>query len=76
MKLNELNNEELNIVADELDKIQFNIKVDINTDYITMSESEIKAMKALRTLLKKEAFSIREKAVEKRKQLDGENNEN
>ena len=41
------NHKELNIVADEIDKLQFNIKTNINTNSNTMSKSEIKAMKAL-----------------------------
>lgn len=73
MKLDNLNIKELNIVADEIDKLQFNIKTNINTNSNTMSKSEIKAMKALRMLLKKKSFSIREKAIEKRNKSKKDN---
>ncbi len=76
MKLSELSTLEVEIVADELDKIQMYIKRDINNNYRDMSESKIRALKALRTILKKEAFSVREKAIKKRNERDGENNEN
>ncbi len=76
MKLSELATEEIGMVADELYVIQMHIKRDINTNYREMSESKIRVLKALRTILKKEAFSVREKAIKKRNERDGENNEN
>ena len=76
MKLSELTTEEIGMVADELYVIQMHIKRDINTNYREMSESKIRVLKALRTILKKEAFSVREKAIKKRNERDGENNEN
>lgn len=76
MKLSELNTEEIGMVADELYIIQMCIKRDINTNYREMAESKIRVLKALRTILKKEAFSVREKAIKKRNERDGENNEN
>ncbi len=76
MKLSELATEEIGMVADELYVIQMHIKRDINTNYREMSESKIRVLKAIRTILKKEAFSVREKAIKKRNERDGENNEN
>ena len=66
MKLSELNAEEIGIVADELYIIQMRIKRDINTNYREMSGSKIRALKALRTILKKEAFDTRQKSIEMR----------
>lgn len=76
MKLSELTTEEIGMVADDLYVIQMHIKRDINTNYREMSESKIRVLKAIRTILKKEAFSVREKAIKKRNERDGENNEN
>ena len=42
MNLSDLTIVELDIVADELDKTQFAIKVNINTNYREMSESKIR----------------------------------
>ena len=76
MKLSELSTLEVEMVADELDKIQMHIKRDINNNYRGMSESKIRVLKTTRYILKKEAFDTRQKSIEMRQKENEVKNEN